>query len=140
MLAWLPSIFSTVGGIFSGIFKLKSQQADIVSQSIGTLGTVVGADAQQSEAASNAVAALYSNGGFLERNWRPALMWICMFLVVSRWFGYAPGHISQEELMRIYDWLDIGLIGFLPLRSFDKWMRGMQISKIVTAFIQKKIV
>lgn len=133
-------IVTGVTSVFKGLMGLKTEQANVVGQAVNTLGTVAGADAQSAEATASAIAALYQNGGWLERNWRPAFMWMCITLITARWFGYAPPHMPQSEVAMIYQFMEMGLIGYGTLRSMDKWLKGFQIGSLLQKFIEKKVL
>lgn len=134
------ALISGLGSVVGGLFKFKEAQANTVSSAIKVLSESGNSDAQYSLAAAQAISALYSNGPLIERIWRPTFMWIAMALIVSRWFGFVPPHISPEEVSMVYSFLEIGLIGYMPLRSIDKWMKGFQIGSILKTFIEKKIM
>lgn len=140
MAGALPIVTTVVGGVssaISGFFGLKQTQAEVISTAINTLGDTQRADADYVQSSARAIEALYTNGPLLERLWRPLLMWIMIAMVIARWFGFIPPGIDHEEIMRIYDWIEIGLIGYMPLRSLDKWMKGFQIASVLKQLIKK---
>ncbi len=129
-----------VGGITKAIgsfFGFKQKQGEVIEGAINTIGSVAQSDNQYAQAAAASITALYQNGPGIERLWRPTFMWIILGLVVARWWGYYPPYIADSEISRLYDFLEIGLIGYIPLRSVDKWMRGFQIGNVLKTFIEK---
>lgn len=135
----LTGILSTVGTVVGGFFGFKKEQAKTIQSAVDVVGSSLDSDAAQSKASAEAIAALYQSGPPIERLWRPTFMWVILALVVARWFGYVPPHIPQEEIAYLYNFLEMGLIGYLPLRSVDKWIKGFQIGNVLKTFIEKKL-
>ncbi len=137
---WIASLLGLIGSAVSGFFGFKKSQADALTGALGAVGEMNASDAQYATASATAIQAVYENGPPIERLWRPCLMWIIVVAIVSRWFGYQPPHMPQEEVMVIYNWLEIGLIGYIPLRSMEKIMKGFQIGSVLKTFISKKLL
>ena len=135
-MGWITGLLSVIGSGISGFFGLKSQQADVINSAVNVIGDVQRADADYVQASARSIEALYTNGPPIERLWRPILMWIIVIMIVCRWFGLVPPGIEHDEIMRIYDWLEIGLIGYIPLRSLEKIARGFQISSLLKKMIK----
>lgn len=138
--AIVTSVVSGITSVFKGIVGLKTEQANTINKAIDTLSSTQASDAQSAQAVAGAIEAVYANGGWLERNWRPAAMWIFLILIVCRWFGYVPPHLPAHEVDLIYNFFEMGLIGYLPLRSLDKWFKGFQVAAILQKFIEKKVL
>lgn len=134
------SLIGLAGNIAGGIFGLKKKQGDIIQQSLKTLDGVNASDAAYFDASAKAVEAVYRNGGWLERGWRPALMWMAIGLIGARYFGYEPPGMTPTEIDHLYQFIYIGLGGYMPLRSLDKWMHGLQVGSVLKKFIEKKIL
>lgn len=130
------SIFSKV---FEGLFGLRKQQSDAISKALEGIEGITEADAAYFNASAKSIETLYTSGGWLERGWRPTLMWVIMALIIARWFGFVPPQLTESEVEHIYTYLYIGLSGYIPLRSLDKWMMGFQIGSILKEFIRKKL-
>lgn len=134
-------LFGLLGQAVGGIVGLKKAQGEVIGESIKSLQGISEGDSAQATAAAAAITALYQHGNFLERSWRPLLMYTIMGMLVARWFfGYVPPFITPSEVAQVYELLTIGLIGYLPLRSLDKWMTGFQIGSVLKTFISKKLV
>jgi len=136
-------LFSLIGNIFGGIFGLKDKQADIVKEAIGTLSTVQQSDADQQKAASAAIQVIMAQGSPIERLWRPLFMVMIMIILISYWFGYAPPHFNEPMspmMDKLFEILQIGVIGYMPLRSIDKWINSIQIASLLKTFIEKKLL
>lgn len=139
MLPFIGPLLGVVSSVVGGFFGFKKEQANVIGNALEVLGKAGTADANYANASAKAIDALYNNGPPIERLWRPIFMWVIMGLVIARWFGFIPPHIDPSEVQVLYTFLEIGLIGYIPLRSVDKWMRGFQIGNILKTFIQKKI-
>lgn len=133
------SLFSTIGSVFKGIFGAKEKQADVIDKAIGTIGDVTRSDADRAAAGAEAIKALYQHGSPYEKNLRPTMGYICMVLIIARWFGYSPPGMGEAELMWIYSTMNIVMTGYIAARSLDKWMMGFHIGKILTKFVEKKL-
>lgn len=140
MFPFLGSLLGTVGSLVNGFFGFKQAQGDTVKEAISAIGAASAAETQYAQAAATAITGLYENGPPVERLWRPIFMWIILGMLVARWFfGITPPFLTELELEKLYMFLEIGLIGYIPLRSIDKWMKGFQIGSILKAFIEKKL-
>ena len=137
---WISGLLSLLGSGISGFFGFKQAQSQVMSSALDTIGQTQTSDANYAQASAEAIAALYENGPPVERLWRPCLMWVIMIMIVGRWFGYAPGHLDPVELANIYQWLEIGLIGYMPLRTVDKLIRTMSLGSVLKTFINKKLM
>jgi hypothetical protein len=133
------ALFSTIGSFFTGMFQYKGAQAETVQKALETLRSIDATDAQATTAAAQAL----TQGSWLERNWRPWFMLLCMAIVIAFFFGYTPQHINDpmSPMMReIWDLLKIGLMGYLPLRSVDKLVQQLNIGSILKTLINKKVL
>jgi len=139
-MGWLAGAFSVLSKVVTGIFGVKKSQADAVRSAVESISSATKADEAYAIAVGHSIAALYENGSWLERNWRPVSMWIFLGLITARLFGMVPPGLSPEEVANVYRFFEIGLIGYLPLRSVDKWMKGFQIGNLLKEFIKKKVL
>lgn len=141
MGAIFGGVFSLLGSAVTGLFGMKKEQGEVVSKAIDSLQAIANGDSSQATATAAAITALYQYGNVLERSWRPLLMYIIIGMLGARWFfGVVPPHMTQTEIDMVYNLLQIGLIGYMPLRSLDKWMAGFQIGNVLKTFISKKLV
>lgn len=136
----IGGILSLISSVAGGIFGMKRAQGEAVQAAIGTLGEVSTSDMEQAQAAATAITAVYMNGNFIERSWRPLFMYVVIVLIVARWFGYCPPELTASEVDHLYNFMYIGLVGYMPLRSLDKWMMGFQIGGLLKSYMQKKIL
>ena len=135
-------LFGAIGSFFTGLFNFKGQQAQTVQEAIKLLGDVNTSEAQAQIAAANAISIILTQGSFIERNWRPVFMVICMTVIVSFWFGHIPPHFNDNlspMMDKIMNLLEIGLGGYIPCRTIDKAIQQINIGSILKTLIQKKI-
>ena len=57
---------------------------------------------------------------WLASNWRPLTMLIFTGLIVARWFGWAAPNLSQDEYLKLWDIVQLGLGGYVIGRSAEK--------------------
>ncbi len=57
---------------------------------------------------------------WLAANWRPLTMIVFVFLIVARWFGFAAPELSEEEYLKLWSIVEIGLGGYVLGRSAEK--------------------
>ena len=72
---------------------------------------------------------------WLARSWRPILMLTFGFLIVARWFGWSAPNLSQEEYLKLWDIVQLGLGGYVVGRSVEKIVPS--ITDAVTAVAGK---
>ena len=90
----------------AALLKLKGLEADLERARIETRGRVVTAEAQ--------------GESWLQRNWRPLTMIWFGVLIGGHWFGYTPENLSQEEILSLFDLMELGLGGYVIGRSVEK--------------------
>jgi hypothetical protein len=61
-----------------------------------------------------------SSESWLAQSWRPIMMLTFGALIVARWLGYAAPGISQEEILKLWDIVELGLGGYVIGRSVEK--------------------
>lgn len=137
MLTLIASLFGAIGSGVSGFFGFKQEQGKVVEEALGTLGQVMDADANYTQAASEAIAAVYQNGPPIERLWRPVNAILCVTVVYLSAFGLL--HLTPEVFNTFSTWAEMSIIGYMPLRSIEKIAKTMQVSSILKTFIQKKL-
>lgn len=61
-----------------------------------------------------------SNGNWLQRSWRPAMMVFFCGLIGARWFGYSAPGITPEEMLKLWDIVQLGIGGYTIGRTGEK--------------------
>lgn len=136
-------LFSAIGGIFSGLFSFKSEQAKTVQSALEVLKSVNDVDGTAATASAQALSTILSQGSFLEKNWRPIFMVICMVILIAAFFGHYPSHLNDPvtpTMQKIWTMLEIGLGGYMPLRTLEKIVTMFNVSGILKALIAKKVL
>lgn len=139
----VSALLSLVGGFFSSLFAFKGEQAKTVASAIDVLKSVNDVDGVTTTAAAQSLSAILTQGSFLEKNWRPIFMLICIIILVASFFGYRPAYFDlpvTPTMEKIWTMLQIGLGGYLPLRTLEKVIATFNISSILKELIKKKVV
>ena len=56
----------------------------------------------------------------LSSSWRPLTMFVFVFLVVARWFGYTAPGLSEAEYLQLWSIVELGLGGYVVGRTAEK--------------------
>jgi hypothetical protein len=57
---------------------------------------------------------------FLAANWRPILMLTFGALIVARWFGWTAPNLTENEYLKLWDIVELGIGGYVIGRSAEK--------------------
>jgi len=57
---------------------------------------------------------------WLAANWRPLTMLVFVALIVARWFGWAAPNLQEEEYLKLWSIVELGLGGYVIGRSVEK--------------------
>lgn len=57
---------------------------------------------------------------WLAASWRPITMLTFAALIVARWLGYSAPGISEAEVIKLWDIVELGLGGYVVGRSVEK--------------------
>lgn len=61
-----------------------------------------------------------SSESWLAQSWRPIMMLTFGALIVARWMGYAAPGISQEEILKLWNIVELGITGYVVGRTVEK--------------------
>lgn len=61
-----------------------------------------------------------ANGNWLQRTWRPLLMVFFASLVGARWFGFSAPGMSEAEIMKLWEIVQLGIGGYTIGRTVEK--------------------
>lgn len=61
-----------------------------------------------------------ASGNWLQRSWRPLLMLFFAGLVGARWFGYSAPNMTEAEVMKLWDIVQLGIGGYTIGRTVEK--------------------
>lgn len=62
---------------------------------------------------------------WLAASWRPILMLVFGALIVARWLGWSAPGISEAEVLKLWDIVQLGLGGYVIGRSAEKIIPGV---------------
>jgi hypothetical protein len=71
-------------------------------------------------AAADIVKAEAQGESALQRNWRPVLMLTFGGLIVARWLGWSAPNLAEDEVLKLWDIVQLGLGGYVIGRSAEK--------------------
>lgn len=72
------------------------------------------------EAAASIVRSEAQSEHWLAANWRPVTMLVFVALIVARWFGWAAPNLGEDEYLKLWDIVQLGLGGYVIGRSAEK--------------------
>ena len=61
-----------------------------------------------------------SSESWLAQSWRPIMMLTFGALIVARWLGYAAPGISEDEILKLWSIVELGLGGYVIGRTCEK--------------------
>jgi len=105
------------------LLKLKGLEADLERARIEVRGQVVQAEAQ--------------GESWLQRNWRPMTMIWFGVLIGGHWFGFTPQNLSENEILKLFDLMELGLGGYVIGRSVEKVVKTLTGTGLVDRLITR---
>ena len=57
---------------------------------------------------------------WLAQSWRPIMMLTFGALIVARWLGYSAPGISEDEVLKLWNIVELGITGYVIGRSVEK--------------------
>jgi hypothetical protein len=76
--------------------------------------------AARDRAAADIIRAEAQSGNRLAASWRPIVMLTFTALIVARWLGFSAPGISDAEVLKLWDIVQLGLGGYVMGRSVEK--------------------
>lgn len=147
MIGLLTGLFSMIGGGIQSFFGLKERQAEVIGKSIEVMGDINASSAQREQAIANVVMAEANSGSWLTRIWRPLVMCVFSGILISYFFGLVAPNVLQpipagSPLDQLFEIVKVGLMGYIPARSFDKaiesFTRSKNLQKLLESFIKSR--
>ena len=115
--ALLPALLPVLGDLFRRWFPDPAEAAKAQQDMVMALL------AQQSAlnaAAGDIIKAEVQSEHWLAACWRPILMLTFGALIVARWLGWSAPGISEAEVLKLWDIVQLGLGGYVIGRSIEK--------------------
>lgn len=88
-------------------------------QQTGALAQLT-AQTELSKGAAEIVKAEAASNNFLASSWRPITMLVFVVLIVARWFGFAAPNLQEQEYIKLWNIVELGLGGYVIGRSVEK--------------------
>lgn len=133
----IGGIISALGSLFGGFFGAKTKQGEIVGQAIDAVGQLASSNAERERAAALVVAAEAQSDSWIAKNWRPMTMVIFVGLIVARFFGLVPSHMSITEYERLWDLVEVGMGGYVVSRSVEKIVAQLNLGSVLKKYIEQ---
>lgn len=111
--ALVPILGKALGNLIPDANARAQAEAEVAKQ-------LLASSAELERAAGEIVLAEARSEHFLAACWRPILMLTFGGLIVARWLGYSAPGISEAEVLKLWDIVQLGLGGYVIGRSAEK--------------------
>ncbi|MFO0467522.1 MAG: 3TM-type holin [bacterium] len=111
--ALVPILGKALGNLIPDANARAQAEAEIAKQ-------LLASSAELERAAGEIVLAEARSEHRLTASWRPILMLTFGALIVARWLGYSAPGISEAEVLKLWDIVQLGLGGYVIGRSAEK--------------------
>jgi hypothetical protein len=115
--ALLPALLPVLGDLFRRWFPDPAEAAKAQQDMVMALLSQQGA---LNAAAGDIIKAEAQSEHWLAACWRPVLMLTFGALIVARWLGWSAPGISEAEVLKLWDIVQLGLGGYVIGRSIEK--------------------
>jgi len=115
--ALIPALLPILGDALKRLFP-DAEQAAKAQQEI-TMALLAN-QATLDQAAGDIIKAEAQSEHWLAACWRPILMLTFGALIVARWLGWSAPGISDAEVLKLWDIVQLGLGGYVIGRSAEK--------------------
>jgi len=95
------------------------------------------AETEITKAAADIIKTEAASENFITSSWRPILMLVFGALIVARWLGWSAPNLSQDEVLKLWDIVQLGLGGYVIGRSAEKVIPSIA-GAVTTAVATKK--
>lgn len=117
LAALLPALVPILGDALRRLFPDPAEAAKAQAE----LNNALLANAAEIEkAAAGIIADEAKSEHWLAASWRPLVMLTFTALIVARWLGYSAPGISEAEVLKLWDIVQLGLGGYVIGRSAEK--------------------
>jgi hypothetical protein len=115
--ALLPALLPVLGDLFKRWFPDPAEAAKAQQDMVMAL---LSQQASLNAAAGDIIKAEAQSEHWLAACWRPILMLTFGGLIVARWLGWSAPGISEAEVLKLWDIVQLGLGGYVIGRSIEK--------------------
>lgn len=117
LAALLPALVPILGDALRRLFpdpaEAQKAQAELSMALLTNAGEI-------EKAAADIIATEAKSEHWLASSWRPIVMLVFTALIVARWLGYSAPGISEAEVLKLWDIVQLGLGGYVIGRSAEK--------------------
>lgn len=138
-MSWLSGLFSLLGSGVNSFFGFKKSQADIIGKAMEVVSDVNKSDDARAVAAAQIISAEARSESWITRSWRPLTVLAFVGLLISHLLGYTAQNMTPHVVDRVFDIVEYSVLGYMGMRSADKWVRDLSLGKVLKSFIEKKL-
>lgn len=138
MSIWTSAI-TFLGNVVSGFFGFKGKQAETVSKALDIVGDVNSSDDARAVAAAQIIASEARSESWLTRTWRPMIVVGFSGILFGYFFGYVPENVDSVIINRVFDLVEYSVLGYMGMRSADKWIRDLSLGSVLREFVKKRL-
>ena len=113
LLSFLPII----GDVLDKVLPDPKAQADA---KVKLMELAQKGEFAEMNARADIIKAEASSESWLAQSWRPILMLTFGALIVARWMGFAAPGISEDEILKLWSIVELGLGGYVVGRTVEK--------------------
>jgi hypothetical protein len=113
----IGAISDLVGKVIDKAFPDKDEANRIKA---GIDAQLINMDLEQLKAATSIITAEAGGESWLQRNWRPVTMLTFVALVVAHWLGWTAPNLSEEQVLKLLNIVQVGLGGYVVSRGVEK--------------------
>lgn len=135
----IGSILSLLGTAVGGFFNFKGQQAEVMKEALNIVGDVSKSDDARAAAAAQIISAEANSDSWITRTWRPLVVICFTGILLGNLTGLVNSPVSEAHIDRMFDLVEISVLGYMGMRSADKWVRDLRIGNTLSKFITKKL-
>lgn len=118
--AAIPAVVNLIGKVVDRAIPDKQAAKEIKAQ---VTAEVLAMDKQELQAATSVILAEARGESWLQRNWRPMTALTFASLVVLHWIGMTPENLSEQEILKLMDIVQVMIGGYTVMRGGEKMMR-----------------
>ena len=113
----LLSLIPVIGDVLDKVIPDPAAQADA---KLKLMELAQKGEFAEMNARADIIKAEASSESWLAQSWRPIMMLTFGALIVARWMGYAAPGISDAEILKLWNIVELGLGGYVIGRSVEK--------------------
>ena len=125
LAALLPVLGPIFGQVAKSLFPNAEDELKRLEMQNQIQLAILNNGAAIEQAAASIVKAEAESEHWLTANWRPLMMLTFGALIVARWFGWAAPNLQNEEYIKLWSIVELGLGGYVIGRSAEKIMPSL---------------